>query len=155
MKMSLRAKRSVAKQSLVALLLASASAFAQESPFQFNGFVDTYHAVQTEWPHDLMSSRTRLRTEMRVDYDNAYLFASLNAIHNSVLEDRTGVQLQEAYFNYQNDVVEIRAGRQIVVWGVADGLRVTDLISPVDYTEFMSSDYDDLRMAASSILENA
>jgi hypothetical protein len=94
-----------------------------------------------------MSSRTRLRTEMRVDYDNAYLFASLNAIHNSVLEDRTGIQLQEAYFNYQNDVVEIRAGRQIVVWGVADGLRVTDLISPVDYTEFMSSDYDDLRMA--------
>ena len=34
-----------------------------------------------------------------------------------------------------------------MVWGVADGLRVTDLISPVDYTEFMSSDYDDLRMA--------
>ena len=131
----------------LAIGMAAATVFAQESPFQFNGFVDTYHAVQTEWPHDLMSSRTRLRTEMRVDYDNAYLFASLNAIHNSVLEDRTGVQLQEAYFNYQNDVVEIRAGRQIVVWGVADGLRVTDLISPVDYTEFMSSDYDDLRMA--------
>ena len=123
------------------------AAAAQDSPFQFNGFVDTYHAVQTQWPHDLTSSRTRLRTEMRVDYDNAYLFASLNAVHNGVLEDRTGIQLQEAYFNYQNDFFEIRAGRQIVVWGVADGLRVTDLISPVDYTEFMSSDYDDLRMA--------
>ena len=124
------------------------SAHAQdELSLQLNGFVDTYHALQLSSPYKIMSSRTRLRTEMRVDYDNAYLFASLNAIHNSVLEDRTGVQLQEAYFNYQNDVVEIRAGRQIVVWGVADGLRVTDLISPVDYTEFMSSDYDDLRMA--------
>lgn len=122
-------------------------AMAQESPFQFNGFVDTYHAAQTEWPHDMTSSRTRLRTELRVDYENAYLFASLNATHNSVLDDRTGVQLQEAYFNYTNSVLDIRAGRQIVVWGVVDGLRVTDLISPVDYTEFMSSDYDDLRMA--------
>jgi len=125
----------------------AATAFAQESPFQFNGFVDTYHAVQTQHPHDFTTSRTRLRAELRVDYENAYLFASLNGIHNSILEDRTGVQLQEAYFNYQNDFLEIRAGRQIVVWGVADGLRVTDLISPVDYTEFMSSDYDDMRMA--------
>ena len=131
----------------LAIGMAAATVFAQDSPFQFNGFVDTYHAVQTQWPHDLTSSRTRLRAEMRVDYENAYLFASLNAIHNSILEDRTGVQLQEAYFNYANDFLEIRAGRQIVVWGVADGLRVTDLVSPVDYTEFMSSDYDDMRMA--------
>ena len=135
----------------VTLLLASATAFAQESPFQFNGFVDTYHAIQTEWPHDFTTSRTRLRAELRVDYENAYLFASLNGIHNSILDNRTGIQLQEAYFNYSNSFVEIRAGRQIVVWGVADGLRVTDLISPVDYTEFMSSDYDDMRMAVDGI----
>ena len=127
--------------------VAAATAVAQESPFQFNGFVDTYHAVQTQHPHDFTTSRTRLRAELRVDYENAYLFTSLNGVHNSILDDRTGVQLQEAYFNYQNDLVEFKAGRQIVVWGVADGLRVTDLISPVDYTEFMSSDYDDMRMA--------
>ena len=119
------------KQSLAALLVAATSALAQDSPFQFNGFVDTYHAVQTEHPHDFTTSRTRLRAELRVDYENAYLFTSLNGVHNSILEDRTGVQLQEAYFNYQNDLVELKAGRQIVVWGVADGLRVTDLISPV------------------------
>ena len=128
-------------------IIVASITFAQESPFQFNGFVDTYHAVQTQHPHDFTTSRTRLRAELRVDYENAYLFTSLNGVHNSILEDRTGVQLQEAYFNYQSDFLEIRAGRQIVVWGVADGLRVTDLISPVDYTEFMSSDYDDMRMA--------
>ena len=130
-------------------------AFAQESPFQFNGFVDTYHAVQTQHPHDFTTSRTRLRAELRVDYENTYLFTSLNGVHNSILEDRTGVQLQEAYFNYQNDLVEFKAGHQIVVWGVADGLRVTDLISPVDYTEFMSSDYDDMRMAVDELPEKA
>lgn len=133
---------------IAAFTIAVASvAFAQDSPFQLNGFVDTYHAVQTEHPHDFTTSRTRLRAELRVNYENAYLFTSLNGVHNSILEDRTGVQLQEAYFNYSNSFLEIRAGRQIVVWGVADGLRVTDLISPVDYTEFMSSDYDDMRMA--------
>ena len=137
----------IAVFTMVAAGTVACVAFAQESPFQFNGFVDTYHAVQTEHPHDFTTSRTRLRAELRVDYENAYLFTSLNGVHNSILEDRTGVQLQEAYFNYQNDLVELKAGRQIVVWGVADGIRVTDLISPVDYTEFMSSDYDDMRMA--------
>jgi hypothetical protein len=33
-----------------------------------------------------------------------------------------------------------------VVWGVADALRITDCISPFDYTEFLAQDYDDIRM---------
>ena len=61
----------------LAIGMAAATAFAQESPFQFNGFVDTYHAVQTKHPHDFTTSRTRLRAELRVDYENAYLFTRL------------------------------------------------------------------------------
>jgi hypothetical protein len=41
---------------------------------------------------------------------------------------------------------DIRADKQIISWGVADGLRVTDLISPMDYTEFLVQDYDDIRV---------
>ncbi len=142
--------KATTKRLLAALLLADA-AFAQENPFQFNGFVDSYHAVQAEHPHDFTSSRTRLRAEMRADRGDARLFASLNATHDGVLDDRSGVRLREAYFDYGNDIVEFRAGRQIVVWGVADGLRVTDLVSPVDYSEFMSNDYDDMRMAVDGL----
>ena len=40
----------------------------------------------------------------------------------------------------------MRAGRQIITWGVADGLRLTDIISPMDYTEFLAQDYDDIRI---------
>ena len=50
-------RNKVTKQSLAALLLAATTAVAQESPFQFNGFVDTYHAVQTQHPHDFTTSR--------------------------------------------------------------------------------------------------
>lgn len=46
---------------------------------------------------------------------------------------------------------DIRAGKQIVTWGVADGLRVTDLISPMDYTEFLAQDYDDIRVPVGAL----
>ena len=127
-------------------------AYAQEGlNLQINGFVDSYHALQTGYPHKVMSSRTRLRLEMRVDYGEASLFSSVNLAYNGIIKDQTGAFLREAYFDYAGRFLEVKAGRQIVTWGVVDGLRITDLISPMDYTEFMANDYDDIRVPVNAI----
>ena len=128
------------------------SAHAQdELSLQLNGFVDSYHALQLQSPHKIMSSRTRLRLEMRADYGEASLFSSVNLAYNSLIKEQTGAFLREAYFDYAGKYLEVKAGRQIVTWGVADGLRITDLISPMDYTEFMANDYDDIRVPVNAI----
>ena len=98
-----------------------------------------------------MSSRTRLRLEMRANYGEASLFSSVNLAYNGIIENQTGAFLREAYFDYAGKFLEVKAGRQIVTWGVADGLRLTDLISPMDYTEFMANDYDDIRVPVNAI----
>ena len=110
------------------------------------GFVDTYHALRTQAPNDWMSSRTRVRGEVRLEMGQAGAFVSANLIHNAVLKDRSGFQLREAYAYYSDNNWDVRAGRQIITWGVADGLRLTDIISPMDYTEFLAQDYDDIRI---------
>jgi hypothetical protein len=110
------------------------------------GFVDTYHAVRTEAPNDWMSSRSRVRGEVTLEKGNAGAFVSANLIHNAILKDRSGFQLREAYAYYSDDHWDVRAGRQIITWGVADALRLTDIISPMDYTEFLAQDYDDIRI---------
>ena len=110
------------------------------------GFVDTYHAVRTEQPNDWMSSRTRVRGEVRLEKGHTGAFISANLIHNAILKDRSGFRLREAYAYYSDDYWDVRAGRQIITWGVADGLRLTDIISPMDYTEFLAQDYDDIRI---------
>lgn len=110
------------------------------------GFVDTYHAVRTEQPSDWMSSRTRVRGEVSVEKGHAGAFVSANLVYNAILKERTDFQLREAYAYYSDQHWDLRAGRQIVVWGVADGLRLTDVISPMDYTEFLAQDYDDIRI---------
>jgi hypothetical protein len=137
-----------------ALLSASfaLSAHAQdELSLQLNGFVDSYHALQVQNPHKVMSSRTRLRLEMRANYGEASLFSSVNLAYNSLIEEQSGAFLREAYFDYAGKFLELKLGRQIVTWGVADGLRLTDLISPMDYTEFMANDYDDIRVPVNAI----
>jgi hypothetical protein len=60
-------------------------------------------------------------------------------------ESHGGVQeLREAYLAYASDAFEIRAGRQIVVWGRADAINPTDNLSSRDFT-LLFIDPDDNR----------
>jgi hypothetical protein len=53
-------------------------------------------------------------------------------------------ELREAYLAFASDAFEIRAGRQIVVWGRADALNPTDNLSSRDFT-LLFIDPDDNR----------
>jgi hypothetical protein len=117
----------------------------------FSGFIDSYHAVRLRPPNDFMSSRSRLRAELKANQGNSWLFASLNANHNYLLPSRTCIELREAYFDYTAKNWDLRIGRQIIIWGVSDGLRITDLISPLDLTEFLARDYDDIRIPVDAV----
>lgn len=126
----------------------SLESLGDDNALQVNvkGFVDTYHAVRAEGRHDWMASKTRVRAEVKVEKGPASVYTSLNALYDGILKDDTGIELREAYLSWAKGGLDLRAGRQIVVWGVADGLRVTDCISPFDYTEFLAEDYDDIRI---------
>lgn len=115
------------------------------------GFIDTYHALRTESPNDWMASRSRVRGELTVEKGNAGMFVSANAVYNSLLKDQSGFFLREAYLYYGKSGLDIRAGRQIITWGVADAMRLTDVISPMDFTEFLTQDYDDIRIPVNGI----
>jgi len=135
-----------------ALLGMAVAAPAQDSlKYSVKGFVDTYHAVRTESPVDWMSSRTRVRGEFKLDYKTCGAFVSANLVYNALLKDLSGFQLREAYAYWDHPHWDIRFGKQIISWGAADGLRVTDLISPMDYTEFLAQDYDDIRIPVGAL----
>ena len=121
------------------------------SSWHIKGFVDTYHAVRSGKPNDFMSSRTRVRGEIGKNVGTSSLFVSFNATHNALLKERTGFELREAYLDHREEHWGFRLGRQLVIWGVADGVRITDLVSPMDMTEFLAQDYDDIRMPVNAL----
>ena len=133
----------------------SAAAFAQDGDGDFSvkvkGFADSYHAVRCSEPNDWMSSRTRLRGELSLAKNHTELFFSANAVYNSLLKDYSGFKIRELYVSQTFGNFDLRAGRQIITWGVADALRITDLISPMDYSEFLAQDYDDIRIPENAL----
>ena len=55
--------------------------------------------------------------------------------------------LREGYFNFTAGEADLRVGKQIIVWGRADGINPTDNLTPRDYT-MLAPESDDQRFGA-------
>jgi hypothetical protein len=54
--------------------------------------------------------------------------------------------LREAYVDAERDGISYRIGKQQVVWGTADGMKLLDAINPTDYSEMAQNQMEDSRM---------
>ena len=54
--------------------------------------------------------------------------------------------LREAYVDTELNGFSIRAGKQQVVWGTADGMKLLDAINPTDYSEMAQNQMEDSRI---------
>jgi hypothetical protein len=54
--------------------------------------------------------------------------------------------LREAYIDTESNGFSIRAGKQQVVWGTADGMKLLDAINPTDYSEMAQNQMEDSRI---------
>ena len=54
--------------------------------------------------------------------------------------------LRELYIDTSYDDWQLRAGKQQVVWGTADGMKLLDIVNPTDYTEMAQNQMEDSRI---------
>ncbi|MDR2820343.1 MAG: hypothetical protein LBB60_07430 [Desulfovibrio sp.] len=113
--------------------------------FKVSGWLEGIHSMRIRAPHDPVTSRLRLRLELAADMGWLYGFASADAEKNWEIDSETGVEPHELWLEHVDTRWDIRVGRQIIIWGKADGVQVTDNISPPDYTESMTRDLDEIR----------
>lgn len=138
---------------LFALLGASPLRAEEKLPdwLHISGWAETMQSLRIRAPHDQVTARAKLRLEAEAELDRLYLFTSADAEKNWTIDSETGADLHEAWLEYVGEGWDVRLGRQIVIWGKADGVQITDLISPPDYTESMSRDLDEIRMAVDAM----
>ncbi len=60
--------------------------------------------------------------------------------------DHADIELREFYIQNIIRGIYVTLGKQQVVWGKADGLRVLDVVNPFDFREFIFDDFDDSRI---------
>lgn len=59
--------------------------------------------------------------------------------------------LRELYIDYHTTNLELRIGKQMIVWGEIDGFRLLDLVNPFDLREFILDEYEDSRIPQWSV----
>ncbi|WPD23520.1 MAG: DUF1302 family protein [Candidatus Electrothrix scaldis] len=81
-------------------------------------------------------------------YDGIYSLRGRDEYTSYVLDEyEDEVELREAYLQGKlTDKLDLKIGRQIVVWGKSDNIRITDVLNPLDMREPGLTDIEDLRL---------
>jgi hypothetical protein len=119
--------------------------------FSLSGWADAIQSIRTHAPNDSLTSRARLRLELSAVFDSIYGFVSADAEKNRQIDEETGTDLHEVWIEHAAGRWDLRIGRQIIIWGKADGVQITDIISPPDYTESITRDLDEIRMPVNAV----
>ena len=79
----------------------------------------------------------RMRIEGKYNYDWAYNLKGRDEFNEDVLDEyEQETELGEAYIQGRlHRHLDLKVGRQIVVWGRSDNIRVTDVLNPLDLRE--------------------
>ncbi|MBN1118115.1 MAG: hypothetical protein JXA77_12975 [Bacteroidales bacterium] len=112
-----------------------------QSP-DISGFVRTYEGVTTKTgDFSIIQQTTSLNFEKRGE-KVAFKANPMLYLYNA---DSLQLRLREAYMDMYFKKFDIRIGKQQVIWGKADGVFITDIVSPLDLSEFLLPDFDEIR----------
>lgn len=61
------------------------------------------------------------------------------------------IGVREAYVDLFFNSIDLRIGKQQIIWGKADGVFITDVISPKNLSEFLLPDFEEIRTGITAI----
>lgn len=107
------------------------------------GFLRNFNAVRNDADDPLLTGRNRLLIDAGKNMNNGQLFISFQAI-NSYADSLTqlSANIREAYFDLYFANSDLRIGQQIISYGRSEGTFITDIITPLDLTEFLTQPVD-------------
>jgi len=132
--------------------LASTALMAQSKPeeekLEMNGFVRNYTGVLFE-TGDFSIVQNTLDLTLKQKRKNISVLA--NGFYYQYFNQTDFFDLRELYMDIYTKKVDIRIGRQQIVWGQADGVFITDIVSPLNLTEFLLWDFNEIRMGVNAV----
>lgn len=125
---------------VTATLFFSSVAIAQKA--DISGFVRTYEGVNVEsGDFSIIQQTLNLNFERRGE-KVAFKANPMLYLYNS---DSLQLNLRAVYMEMYFNNFDLRIGKQQVVWGKADGVFITDIVSPLNLSEFLLPDFDEIR----------
>jgi hypothetical protein len=122
--------------------LTSKSSYSQE----ITGFLRNYNAVLTSSPNEYLIGRNRLGVDISFNTNYGSVFIS-NEILNTYTKSANNYayDFSEGYIDMFFENSDLRIGKQVISQGRTNGTFITDIIAPVDLSEFLTLSVEDLK----------
>jgi hypothetical protein len=133
----------------VLLSLLSVSVASAENVFSAKYRIEHRQGASTDKLSHQVLNDTLLQSALRYQQGLDWTVdAVLRARYESELEPDPykEIDLREFYFSKNTAHYSLKLGRQQVVWGKTDGLRLLDVVNPLDLREFILDDFVDSRI---------
>jgi|GEM_PF-2892957 len=153
----------------------------QDRPSEISGNISYFNSYTlSSWkpypgsaPNEKFWASSKIRANLKIKYffsDDLFLKLNGHAFRDNIYEEHGRFKYtQEILDEYEDEVradeffirysatpsVSITAGKQIVVWGTSDNLRVVDVINPLDNRELGIDDIENIRLASNMLKVDA
>ena len=123
----------------VALSLYNDAPHSNISSVKSSLFLDYEHKFENGW---------KFKTNAKAYYDAIYDLKGTEKFSSQELKElKSEVELFDAYLEGSiTDTLDFKIGRQVIVWGRSDTIRVTDVLNPLDNRRPGMVDIEDLRL---------
>lgn len=134
----------------VLIIMILVFAFILNAQIIHHGFVRTYLGALIDQDGEYSVSQNTF--DWRLDYGKGDVALYVNPVFNyNALNDNLDILLRQAYMDIYFDNFDLRIGKQQIIWGKADGVFITDIISPRDISEFILPDFDEIRIGTNAV----
>lgn len=125
-----------------------ASSFAQTS---ISGLFHNYTGLQTGRDFELVAARNRFRLQLDKSVSFGSIYSETDLLDRYANNRDTELLLRELYADWYTGMFDIRIGKQKIIWGTSNGAFVNDIITPVDFRDFITPDVADMRIGVTAI----
>ncbi len=131
------------------LLLIFATGYINAEPVAINGYARNYSGI-------LFHSNNYgiVQNTFDLTFTQKTESAGLKAnpyVRKNEIDETSQLDIREVYLDMFFDFMDIRAGKQQIIWGKADGVFITDVVSPRDLSEFILPDFTEIRMGITAL----
>lgn len=132
----------------VIILILSLSGIAAKSPL-FTGYVRNYSGML--FTDDNYFAILQNTFNLNIENSGNKVAFKVNPYINHYQNQELEPGLRQAYLDIFLHSLDIRIGKQQIIWGKAEGVFITDVISPKDMREFLLPDFDEIRMGVTAL----
>ena len=130
------------KKIALSIIIIAVSHFTFAQKVDINGFARTYEGILYDNGNFGIIQQTLNLNFEKMGDKVAFKVNPLVYLYNA---DSLDFRMREIYLDLYFENFDIRIGKQQVVWGKADGVFITDVVSPLNLSEFLLPDFDEIR----------